>query len=256
MSLVAMNFGGFNLQSGQVLVHETDVYSPPRNNVQADKLAGADGAVIVKTAFEPKTFQIAGRLRTNSREETENLINTFNTALMQPNQAFDIQFGGDVRRYVATAQNIMISSRGLSSAGFTVDFLCPRGVGSDTYNTVFLSPTTVSTSTAVLGITAGGTYQVEPLIKLTVNTVTGGTAKKITITNGSTMRGISVTRTWANGDKVEIDCLNKTLYVNNVPIDYLGQFPVWSTGSGAMSYVDDFTTRDVSIEAIYVRRWL
>lgn len=256
MSAIALKYGAFDLQTDKITTTDTDIYSPPKNNVQADKLAGADGAVIVKTNFEPKTFTVAGRIRGSTREETEKLIDAFNTAMMQPNQAFDIARSGDIRRYVSTAQGIIISTSGHNTAGFSVDFMCPTGVASDTYNTALLSPSNVATSTASLGVTVGGTYQAEPVIKLKINTLTGGAAKRITVTNGSTMRGVSVTRNWIAGDTIEIDCLRKTVFVNSVPTDYLGQFPVWVVGPGVIAYSDDFTARDVTIESIYVRRWL
>ncbi|MDI9934681.1 phage tail family protein [Rhodococcus sp. IEGM 1351] len=257
MSAIGIQYGDFDLQTEEVTTTSTDVYSSPRNNVQADKLAESDGAVIVKTAYEPKTFTAEGYLRTDTVEDTQRLMDDFKVALSVPNQAFDIDHAGDTRRYVATAQNVIITNpRGRTRAGFSVEFLCPSGVGSDTYASVLLASKNFSTSTATLGITAGGTYQVEPIITLTVNTVTGGTAKTITVNNDVTRRGLAVTRTWSNGDVLEIDSLNKTIFVNNVPVNFSGQFPVWKPGVGSIGYVDDLTTRDVTVTADYIRRWL
>lgn len=257
MTAVALSFGDYDLQTDTVVTTSTDVFSAPKNNIQADKLAESDGAVIVKTSYDVKIFTVEGLLRTDTREDTQQLMDEFKVALSQPNQAFDIEFAGDIRRYVATAQNIIISnSRMRSTAGFSVEFLCPSGVGSDTYSSTLLASSNFSTSTATLGITAGGTYQAEPVIVVTVNTVTGGTTKTILINNDVTRRGISVTRTWANADVLEIDSLNKTIYVNNVPVEFTGQFPVWKPGVGSIGYVDDFTTRDVTVTADYIRRWI
>lgn len=256
MASIPIQFGSFSLQSSTVTSTATDVYSPPKNNVQAEKLAGSDGAVIVRSVLEPKTFRVEGYIRGDTREQTEALINAFNTAVFQPNQAFDIEYGGDTRRYVSTVSNVIISTRGTSTATFSAEFICPTGVGSDTYNSILLSPTVLTTSTGTFGISAGGTYLVEPLITLTVIAVTGGTSKRISITNGSTLRGISITRNWIAGDKIELNTLKKTIYVNNAPHEYLGQFPTWTVGPGVIAYSDDFTTRSVSVEAIYVRRWL
>ncbi|MDV7992056.1 phage distal tail protein [Rhodococcus sp. IEGM 1374] len=251
-----MQFGAFNLQDDRVRTVETDVYSPPKNDVQSDRLAGGDGAVIVKRSFDQKIFSIRGTLKADTREDLERLINEFNTAIFQPNQAFDIDYAGMVRRFVATAQNVIITTRGFTTAGFSVEFVCPSGVGSDTFNTVMLNATAVTTATASLAVNVGGTYKAEPTIRMTVNAVTGGATKRVAITNGSTQRGVSIVRTWAVGDVLEIDSLNKTIYVNNAPVDYIGQFPVWPAGAGVIGYVDEFTTREVTLNGFYVRRYL
>ena len=95
------------------------------------------------------------------------------------------------------------------------------------------------------------------LITLTLTSVTGGTpSKSVIISNDSTLRGITVTRDWANGDVLEIDCLNKTLYVNDTVVAYSGQFPKWTPGGSGISYLDDFTTRSATLSAVYTRRFL
>ncbi|KSZ59659.1 hypothetical protein Z045_05670 [Rhodococcus pyridinivorans KG-16] len=257
MSAIPVTYGPYSLQTTNVRTTRTNVFSAPRNNIQADKLAESDGAVIVKAQLEPKIFTVEGILRTDSIEATQHLMDQFKAALSVPNQALDIQYAGDTRRFISTAQNIMLSNdRGLASAGFSVEFLCPSGVGTDTYASTLLAPTAITTSTASLGVNIGGTYQAEPTIVLTINTLTGGTNKTVTVTNDVTRRGVAVTRDWAAGDKLEIDTLGKRIYVNNIPMDFIGQFPVWEPGPGSIGVMDDFGARDATVNVEYVRRWL
>jgi len=137
-----------------------------------------------------------------------------------------------------------------------VEFLSPDGMGWDLSSTALLTPTGISTATSTLLITVGGSYQSEPLIIATINTVTGGTGGSITVSNNVTLRGLTITRTWANGDVIEIDSSRKTLYVNDLPTEFIGQFPKWDVGPGGIGWLDDFTTRDVTLQASHTQRWL
>lgn len=254
--MIGVKYGSFDMQANGYRVTDTDVYSSPENRIQADSLAESDGALVVKQQFTSKTFKVEGWFRGNTIAESESMMDAFKTAMSVKNQVFDIDYAGGIRRYLASAQNVILAKRGLTSVGFSVQFLSPDGVGWDLTSTSLLTPTGNTLSTNSYAITSGGSYQSEPLIKVTVNTVTGGTSKTIQISNGSTLRGISINRTWANGDVVEIDSLKKTVYVNNIQTQFTGQFPKWESGTGVLNYIDDFTTRDVTIEASYTRRWL
>ncbi|WP_437440989.1 phage distal tail protein [Rathayibacter oskolensis] len=107
-----------------------------------------------------------------------------------------------------------------------------------------------------LPITVGGTYKAQPAIRLELTTVSGSGTRTITITNGSSLRGMSITRTWSAGDVLEIDSLNQTVYVNNIPTPFVGMFPSWEPGAGSVNYLDDFTARSANLTARYTRRWL
>lgn len=257
--MIGVKYGTFNMQDAAagLRVTSTDVYSSPENQIQADALAEADGALIVKQQYKSKTFTVEGLIRKTTIADLETAIDAFKAAMAVKNQAFDIDYAGGIRRYLASAQNVIIA-RGdrQTSAPFSVQFLSPDGMGWSLDSTALLSPTGVSISKASNPITVLGTYQCEPFIRVTVNTVTGGTTKTITISNDTSLRGISIQRTWANGDVLEIDSMKKTVYVNNIATPFTGQFPIFAVGAGALGYLDDFTTRDATIEASYTRRWL
>lgn len=254
--MIGLLYGTFDMQADGVRVLDTNVYSSPPNKIQADKLAESDGALVVKQQYDPKTFTVDGLLKSATIAGLENLIDTFKAAMAVKNQAFDIDYAGGIRRYLASAQNVIITKTANTVASFSVEFLSPDGVGWDVDSTALLTPTGITASNVSNAITVGGTYQAEPLIEVTVNTITGGTDKTLTISNGSTLRGISITRTWTAGDVLEIDSLKKTVYVNDIATEFSGQFPRWEVGAGSITYLDNFTARDVTIEASYTRRWL
>lgn len=254
--MIGVRFGTYDMQADGATVTESDVFSAPPNDIQAVELAERDGSLIVQQRYKAKRFTADGHIQKNTVSELDSTLDAFKAAMATKNQAFDIDYAGGIRRYLASAENIIISRSAPTSAGFSVEFLSPDGMGWDVESSELLAPSNISTSAQSFAITVGGSYQAEPLITVTLTAVTGGTAKTITLTNGVSLRGISITRTWTTGDVLEIDAMTKTVYVNDVATDFLGQFPVWGTGDGTIEYLDDFTTRSVSITASYTKRWL
>lgn len=255
--MTGIMFDVFSLQGGGVTCVKTDVYSAPPINVQDEKLAQRDGSVIVKKQLGPKVFTCEGNMKLDTTVQLDVLLDTFKRSLNKQEQNFDIDYAGSTRRYVATPRNMVISrEKGLNTAGWSVEFFCANPVGSDTFTSTLLSPTGITASSNSASITVNGSYKAEPLITVTVTTLTGGGNNTVTISNDSTLRGVAVTRTWANGDVLEIDCLNKTFYVNNAAVPFTGQFPQWEPGNSGINYLDDFSARSVTITATYQVRYL
>lgn len=255
--MIGIKFGSFDMQQNGVRVIDApDLYSAPTNAIQADELAERDGSLVVKQTYKSKSFQVSGLLRTDTRAQVETLRDTFMLAMAQHNQALDFDYGGTTRRYLANAESVILSEKSLSTFAFTVKFLSPDGMGWDLGNTSLITPTGVSTSSASIALTVGGTYKTEPLITVVVNTLTVANPGTITIGNGVTLRSMSVARTWAAGDRLEVNTQLGTVFVNSVPTDFTGQFPEFAPGAGTLTYLDTFTARDVTVTATYAKRWL
>lgn len=252
----AIKYGAFNMQADGVTVVETDVLSAPTNKIQADSLAERDGALVVKQQYESKTFSVRGTIKKSSATALEMMLDTFKGAMAIKSQPFDISHAGGIRRYLASAQNITLSQQGPASAAFTVNFLSPDGMGWDVEASSLIASTNVTQSASTLNFTVGGTYKAEPYIRATINTVSGGTSKTLTIGNASTLRSVSITRTWAVGDVLEMDTLKGELYVNGIDTDYRGNLLSFEPGPQGLTYNDEFTARDVTILSSYTRRWL
>jgi len=255
--MTGITFDSYNLNGDGVYTTDTDVFSAPPINISAESLAESDGSVIVKRRIDPKVFQCEGYMVADTTEALDDLIDVFKTALNKQGQNFDIDYSGTTRRYVATPRNIVISRpKGLNSAGWSVEFYCAVPVGSlIAAENLFVTATTTLTQDTV-SFTVNGSYKAEPLITVTIDSITGGTTKTITLSNASTLRGLSITRTWIATDVLEMDCLNKTIFVNNMAVEYTGQFPVWEPGNNGLTYLDDFTTRSVDIAGTYTQRYL
>ncbi len=256
--MIGILFDVFSLQAAGVYTTQTDVYSAPARQLDAEKLANADGSVVVNDSLQSKVFTCEGYMVADTVSDLDELIDTFKTNLNKRDGNFDIDYASSIRRYVATPRNITISRpKGLNTAGWSVEFFCANPVGSDIAESTLLAATIITSSSSIAAMTIAGSYIAEPVITVTITAVTGGTTNKsISISNDTTLRGITVTRDWIVGDVLEIDCLNKTLYVNNTVVDYTGQFLKWDPGNSGLSYLDDFTTRSVTLSAVYYRRFI
>lgn len=255
--MTGIYYDSFSLNSDGVYTTDTDVYSAPPISLQDEKLAEADGSVIVKRTVEPKVFLCEGYMEADTISALDTLLDTFKRNLNKQEQNFDIDYADSVRRYVASPRNMIISRpKGLNTASWSVEFLAANPVGSDVDQSTLLASTAITSSQASSAITVNGSYKAEPVITMTLSAVTGGTSKTVTITNDSTLRGLTITRTWSAADVLEIDCLNKTVYINDTVVEFSGQFPSWEPGVSAIGYLDDFTTRTVDISATYYVRYL
>ena len=96
-----------------------------------------------------------------------------------------------------------------------------------------------------------GSYIAEPIINVTINSVTGGTSGSVSIFNASTNQGITVTGDFTAGSQLEIDCSQYTVRLNGVNMDFEGLFPTFPPGAQRIGYSDTFTTRDVDVTVTY-----
>lgn len=88
-------------------------------------------------------------------------------------------------------------------------------------------------------------------VSLTVNS-----SSTVNIGNAATGQTIAVTRTFAAGDVLIIDTVNKTVKVNGVEIFFSGAFPEFKLGAGGFGYSDTFATRSFNFNVAVVVGWI
>lgn len=252
-----MTFDGFDMQAGGIVTSRTTFYSPAKRNIQEEQLAESDGVVFVKDFLGAKSFTCSGTLKASTIAATDTLIDTFLAAMNKSKKLFVIDYAGGSRQIMVTPQlPIIVREDGLNLATWSIEFKSENSAASDTTSSTLITSTAITTTATPIALTVVGSYKAEPYITFTLTSVTGGTSKTITISNGTSLRGISINRTWANGDILEIDSLNKTVYVNSVAVESTGLWPSWDSGAGSLLYNDDFTTRSGTIVATYTKRYL
>lgn len=258
--MIALAYDAFSLQGDGIYTSDTDIYSLPPRTIQAPVLANRDGSKIVNTRYESKVFTCSGYMKAEHIPALDLLIDQFKTALNKQNQYFEMDYGEETRRYIATPRNLIISrERGLNAAGWSCEFFCedPVGWATEPWYALNDSDTVTATSSlATIPLYINGSYKAEPEITVVFTDITATGEQTVTISNAGTLRGVFITRTWADGDVLEIDSLKKTIYVNGATFDFGGQFPVWDTGLGGLTYNDTFTDRSVDITVMYTRRFL
>lgn len=256
--MITLDYNGFQLQTGTIITDSWTLLSPPNYNVQVDQLAHADGGRIVQQFMASRTFTISGSMRgAASMADMQTQADLFKSMLSQPNGVLTYNIdGASIRKVYCTASQITIDNdQAKLTSKWSVQFESADGTIWDTTTTTLYSGSG-SSSTASVPILVYGSYKCQPDIKVTLTGLTVGSGTQVTITNGTTLKGVTVSRTWSNNDVLEVDSLNKLIYVNNIAVDFTGQFPEFSPGSGSLRYIDNFSARSWQIVGTYTQRWI
>lgn len=231
-------------------------YAP---DLQLEDRAASDGSLLVSRRHTAKPVVLAGRMKAVSVDALDSLIDTAILKLSGLGGILDVDHAGGVRRFIASSSNVSITRAryGATIADFFVEFIVPSGYGMDTTASEFVAATVITASTASIAVTAGGSYKAQPLITISLTSVTGDIPpRSISISNPDNGSYITLFDDFETGDTIIIDSENKRALVNYGEVTFSGQFPTWEPGSGVIEYSDDLTTRSATLTANYTRRWL
>jgi len=235
-----------------------DHHKRPGRNNKWQKLARADGKKLTVSDYDERLILISSILRGTSRANYEvnrdNLflfLNAIEAVLRIP------QSGGN-RDYICTVDEIDYKDDpvgGLSEV--LIKFVASNPpFGKDTSNTTATNSQFTGASKTDTFVRIGGSIDALPVITITLNSGTGLTSKYIEVGNPASGKAIRVTRTWVAADILVVDCENKTVKVNGVAVDYTGVFPSWTPNDTQLEYEDNLTTRNVTMNMVYKKRWL
>lgn len=247
-------FNNFNLsQLPGVSVYDYDFIESPKRNLQYAKLARADKSVLTSAEYSEKTVTITGIVCGSTKNDIEANFETLKGVVQIPEGTLRIENGGLQIEYTGTLNGITHQYMG-NKLKFTLSFLCSDPIGRNRLITTLLNVTN-TLETQSWPITVLGSFKAQPNIKITFNSVSGATNKTVQALNADSGQGITVTNTFANGDILDIDVQAKLVTLNTTIIDYGGVFPTFYPGSRSFQYIDDFTSRDVSIEMTYNKQF-
>lgn len=253
MAATNLSFAGNSLQSANILTDKIDHFSIPQKIVNIYALSHANRSSIAYTGYPSKKIVVTGTIIDSSIAALDSRLDTFRAYFLNQDQNLDIDYNGSTRRYIATVNTLSIDRPGgLLYATFSIEFVCTQPFGQDTAATTALTATGRTSSSYSDAYTFLGTapYQL-PVVTVTFTALTGGTAKSVAIGNAGTGETITVTRTWTASDVLVVDCLNQTVTVNGIAVDFTGAFPRFAPGSQSISYADTLTTRTFNITATY-----
>ena len=257
MDQYAVRFSGNDIsQVSGVDLYNHDFNKLPQREIKINKIARRDLSIITSAEYSQKEITVNMDVCSGSRADTEATLTLLKSLLQPQNAALVASQGGvDVEYSEATMQELSIEWLG-ATAIVTIIFIAsdPIGKQSELETLVTLSAMTVASTSE--NITVGGSAMAYPLITVTVTAVTGGTGGSIIVTNGRTLQGITVTGDWTAGDILEINSQLLTVTVNGSIVDFDGMFPQFPAGTQQITYLDTFTTRTVTLNAVYQPRFV
>lgn len=255
MGKYTVKFNGRDLSviSG-VDLHYHNFGKLPEREVKLNKIARRDKSIVTSAEYSSKEVSVFMEICGDTRQGTENIITQLKAVLQAQNQQLTVEVGGNEIEYVATMNQFNIEWKAYH-AYVEIVFVCSDPIGKYTTEQTMLDVEGIIVSSANYDLLyIQGSATAYPYTVVTINSLTGGTAKSVTILNASTFQGMTVTRNWADGDILEIDSEAMVVTVNDEVVDFTGMFPEFPAGTQQVTYIDDFDARDVNLLMTYKPR--
>lgn len=236
-----------------VMVYDHDFNALPKKDVKEFKLSRKSKSIITSAEYVDKQATVSMLIKKCSRQDSEIALKNLKALMQVNNQLLTVLQAGEVINYTATLNTMSYSWFG-NNLDITLGFICSDPLGENSIQTN-LANVEITTSNRLIPILIDGSAKAQLFFSLNITAVTGGTAQTLSVMNSVVSQGIQITRNWANGDTVEIDCENESVTINGLYQDFDGIFPIFDVGNQSLQYVDTFTTRDVNLVAKYNKRY-
>ena len=256
MDKYSILFAGNDLSAISGLeIENHDFNQLPERDIRINKLARRDKSIITSADYVSKEIPVYFYACGGSRAGTEDVITQLKSLTQAQNALLVISQGGDTVEYIATMNEMNIEWIG-TSAQLVLNFLASDPVGKNSVAVDFIPTATITSASGSYASIVLGSATVYPTFSLTVTAVTGGTGASITILNALTSQGITITRDWTAGELVEINSEDMKATVDGDVVDFTGMFPQFTSGTQQIQYLDTFTTRNITLSAVYNPRLL
>lgn len=231
-----------------VFLYYYDSNNLPERDIKINKIARRSLSIITSSEYTQKNIPVYMEVCSGERHQTEQTIIAIKGLLQPQNGELVLEQGTDLLKYTATMNEFNIEWEA-GTALVEIIFLASTPIAEASTSSILTSfNTTVASNGSTF--TVGGSYLAEPLITLSINSITGGTGN-ISLFNASTNQGITITGTFVAGDQIEIDNENYTITKNGGNMDFEGIFLTFPPGAQRLGYSDTFTTRNIDITMSY-----
>lgn len=249
MKEYSCKFNGNDLsQVNGVWLYNYNATDLPERDIKLHKLARRSLSIVTSAEYTQKSIPVMMRVCSGTRQDTEETLTDIKGLLQPQNGELVLKQSNELFKYTATMNEFNIEWVG-STAYVVIVFVASTPIAEAVDSDTLVSFNTTLPSDGASFI-VDGSYVAEPVIDITINSVTGGTGE-ISIFNASTNQGIIVTGTFSAGQHLEIDCVNYTVTLAGVNMDFEGIFPTFPPGSQRIGYTDTLTTRNVDITVSY-----
>lgn len=241
-----------------IITDDIDLDSLADRALSIYALAHANASVIPFDSFPSKTIPVTGTIVGSSTADLDSRLDAFKAYFNGKDKNLDIEYNSSTRRFIATANGLSIKrSANKKYAKFSLQFFCTIPFGTDTSNTTALNATARTGNVYSDSYTFLGSAPAQlPVVTITLTAVSSTGSQQLAWGNNDTGQGIVITSsTWLAGDVLVIDCVNKTVKINGVDVDFSGAFPEFSPGSHPMTYSDTFTSRTMNENVVYKKRY-
>lgn len=242
-----------------IITDHIDLESVSEKDISVYALAHTDQSAITGEVYPQRIIQITGTIASDTTNNLSALLDTFRGYLIGRNKNLDIGYGGIARRFIATAQAPTITrSEDKRYAKFTLNFLCTIPFGVDTTTTAAVNQTGRTSNIYTDSYTFLGSAPAQlPVATLTLTAVSSTGSQQMFFGNNDTGQTIVITRSnWTTGDVVVIDSAQRLITVNGLAVDFTGAFPEFTAGAHTLIYGDTFTSRTLTENVVYAKRYL
>jgi len=246
------NFDLNSLTGVRVITY--NVTDMPSRTLNTSKLARSNRSLLTSAEYSDKTVTVSGLIGGANAIEQQDAFDNLKARIQEAEGILRVQQGSKTVEYTGTLNGITKTQQD-QNLEFSLEFKCADPIGKDYTTIAFFTTQTITTATLTMPITVDGSFLAEPRLTITVNAVTGTAPNTIQILNAETGKGIKITRTWTAGDIVTISSDSLEVTVNSALVDFKGQFPTFLPGSRSLQYIDDFTTRNITLSGTYQRNY-
>lgn len=246
-----VTFDGNDLASVSGLsIIGTDPHRPSVRDLNSAPLARIDRSIVTSAFYTSRKIHVLASLQASSKANLQSALRTLESLLQTKEGLLVFSIAGVSTQFTATKNNIMLSNEAGGFAELDIEFYCSDPMGYAVSSTTLYNYAALVGGSYSFAVTWSGNVTQQPVITITLNNVTGGTAKTITVSNPTTGVQLNILRTWANSDILIINSKTKTVTVNGVDISFTGGVPEWSVKQ-PINYADDFTTRNIAVNLVY-----
>jgi len=257
--MIGLTFAGVDLSSGANTVTETDAFSAPSKTTKIIELARRDGSVQVFEKFNSRTIQVSGYVKADTGLNLRAAMDQLKKLLLAPKSQLTLTEDGYPMTWDQTKMknlNIARDRNQVSYATWSAEFFSQQPFGVDGISDTWFDQD-VTGATQTVAFNVYGTYPGYPIIDITVTAINpNDTDTTIVFGNPATSQLLEITRTFKAGDIINIDTLNRRVFIGTELISPDGQFPAWIPGAGTFEVSDLATTRTLHIKAVAPRRYL
>ena len=257
-------FNGYNLNN----VPGLSVYAitPPgqgNRSMSIYPIARISARKVTAGFYQSAQVQIGVYITAASRQALESAMDTLYQNIQQIEAPLVVPMSnGTNRSYTATYSNTVLNNAQSNTdspaggyADLTLVFELSDSYGYDQFFTPMINQSNLNSSPNTWNWNFGGSAdQQVPFLQFYF---TGGAlgAGTVVIGNQNSGQAVSITRTWAVGDTLQINSQNNTVQVNGVDVAFTGAIPTFGTGLQTITYSDNFVSRTYQFYSYVYNRW-